>query len=63
MKPIKVYHRDTPEWFTPYRLDMDIKEPYNIHVWHAAYMWLFYTRIVFFWRRRKSSFMSIGDTL
>ena len=63
MRPIKIYHRRAPDWFTPYHEDLDIEAPYNIHVWFASYMWLYVANILFFRNKKSAIFSTIGGTL
>jgi len=61
VKPIKLYGRSAPSWFTPYHIDMDIKEPYNIHVWMVCYMWMFVSYVLFFYRNdSRGAYNTIG---
>lgn len=63
MKPIRIYSREAPDWFTPYKIDLDIKEPYNIHLWFAVYMLQLFSFILFFRRKKTGGFNTIGSTL
>lgn len=63
MKVIKIYGRDAPDWFGPYNIDLDIKEPYNMHLWLAVYMWMFMSYVLFFYRKRPITYNTIGSII
>ena len=63
MEPIKIHMRSTPDWFTPYNVNLRINGKYNVHVWFPLYMWMFVSQILFFHRKKKDGYNTIGGKI